>query len=52
VYLPEFIVSKKEMGLIMFVMLVVHHTPNLMLCTGTLYIGLGVSAILSICVAV
>jgi hypothetical protein len=43
-YLLEFIVPEKEMGVIVFVTLVVHHSPNLMLCTGTSCISLGLSA--------
>lgn len=43
-YLLKFIVSKQEMDLIIFVTLVVHHAPNLMLCTGTSCISLGLSA--------
>jgi hypothetical protein len=43
-YLLEFIVSKKEMCLIIFVTLVVHHAPNLTLCTGTACVSLGLSA--------
>jgi hypothetical protein len=43
-YLLEFTVSKKEMGLIIFVTLVEHRAPNLMLCTGTSSLSLGLFA--------
>ena len=36
--------SEKEMGLIIFVTLVVRRAPNLTLCTGTSCISLGLSA--------
>jgi len=39
--LSEFIVSKKNIGLIILVTLVVHQTPTLKMCNRKLYISLG-----------
>jgi hypothetical protein len=44
VYISGFIVSAKEMGLIMLVALTAHYASTLVLCNGTSCINLGLSA--------
>jgi hypothetical protein len=44
VYICEFTMPKKKLGLIILVALTMHHTPNLMSCNSRLHISLGLSA--------